>query len=306
MKSSSPSVTLLIPCYNAAPFLPRIMEQVRAQTQPFATVIGYDDGSTDNTAAVAAKLGLALLGPNSNRGVAYARNRLVDAVQNEWFHFHDADDLIDPNFVERLGACCDGGCDVVSCDADWLDETTREIQLRWRYDPAALALDPAAHLIERAMSLNNTIIRTSAWRRIGGCDESLRMWEDADVHIRLALAGARWRHLAEVRTCALRRRESFSHNYRESWLCRLSALQKYAASAGPRPTAVLAAEAERAAGELLHWKDRPAAARALALCRHLGGNPPTTRNPLLRALKPFLPALTLLQWQDRRRRSLQS
>ena len=301
-----PPITLLIPCYNAAQFLPRILEQVRAQTQPFAAVIGYDDGSTDATAQVAAQLGLPLLGPNANRGVAYARNRLVDAVQTEWFHFHDADDLIDPRFVERLGGLLSDDCDVVSCDADWLDETNRELQISWRYDAAALASDPAGHLLERAMGLNNSVIRASAWRRIGGCDESLRMWEDADSHIRLALDGARWRHVPEVLTYSLRRPESFSHDYRESWLCRLAALEKYCAMPGARHRAILAAEAERAAGELMLWQDRPAARRALALCRRMGGNPPTTSSPLFRALKPWVPALTLLHWQGQRRRRARS
>lgn len=67
--SSDPLVSLLVPCYNAAPFLPRLMESVRAQTRPFTTILCYDDGSTDDT-AVARSLGLEIMTGQPNAGVA--------------------------------------------------------------------------------------------------------------------------------------------------------------------------------------------------------------------------------------------
>jgi len=101
---------------------------------------------------------------------------------------------------------------------------------------------------------------------------------------------------------ALRRRESFSHDYRRSWTCRLQALEGYAAAPETAVRATLAGEAEKAAGALASLGDRPRATRAIALCRRLGRSPPSSRNPLLRLLKPCLPAFTLLRWQERWRR----
>ena len=294
-----PPITLLIPCYNAGRFLPRLMGYVQELTVPFARVLCYDDGSTDDTVVVARRLGLEIVTPNPNRGVAHARNQLAARVETEWFHFHDADDRIAPEFVARLAPLCDDTCDVACCDADWVYEGFEQLTLRWRYDGEALACDAAAHLLTHPLGLNNSIIRRSAWTRVGGCDESLKMWEDADVHFRLALEGARFRHRAEVLTWSLRRGDSFSHDYRTSWRCRLSALERYAAdprAAGLR--AELAVEAERAAAELLQWRDSAGARAALALCRRLGHRAPSTHHPLLRAARTILPPVTVLRLRE--------
>ena len=300
---TTPAITLLIPCYNAGKFLPRLLKAVAAQTVPFASILCYDDGSTDDTAAVANSLGLKIVVGKGNRGVAYARNRLVDGAATEWIHFHDADDLIAPRYVERLAPWCGEGFDIVSCDADWVDEISREPLLRWRYNPEELSRAALSHLIRQPMGLNNSVIRKSAWSLAEGCDESLAIWEDADVHIRMARSGARFHHVPEVLTWSLRRQDSFSHNHLRGWRCRLTALKKYA---DWPPVAdiskAIEEEAERAAVELISLGDSTGATEALQVCRKAGGSPPTTRNPMLRLLKPWLPSLWILRMQSQWRR----
>lgn len=149
------------------------------------------------------------------------------------------------------------------------------------------------------MGLNSSIIRRSAWQAIGGCDQRLKMWEDADLHIRLARAGYRFHHDPEVLTWSLRRPTSFSYDYRQSWACRLLALEGYAVGAlTPHARDALGEATEIAAAEL---GERAAAMRAIALCRTLRRTPPTSRHPLIPALKPLLPSYYLLRWQARRR-----
>ena len=85
-------ISLLIPCKNAAGYLPRLFEGVRAQSRPFAEIICYDDNSTDATCEVAEGLGARVIkaeGPST--GPAKARNRLAMAASAPWIHFHDAD-----------------------------------------------------------------------------------------------------------------------------------------------------------------------------------------------------------------------
>lgn len=106
-------ITLLIPCYNAARFLPRLRESVRALTQPFAAMLCYDDGSKDDTVTVARGLGLEIITGQPNRGVAHARNQLAASASTEWIHFHDADDLIAPGFVAQMSPWCDDRHDVL-------------------------------------------------------------------------------------------------------------------------------------------------------------------------------------------------
>lgn len=301
-----PQITLLIPCFNAAPFLPRLLQGVAALTRPFSAILCYDDGSTDDTVAVARSLGLEIITGNPNRGVAHARNQLVNAATTEWIHFHDADDWIAPIFLAQLAPKCTADNDVISCDADWVDDTTGATLIRWRYDSAKLGYEPAAHLLANPMGLNNSIIRRGKWHSIGGCDESLKMWEDADVHFRLARSGARFFHVPEVLTHSLRRADSFSHDYKRSWQFRLQALERYAThSSVEQLQPILSGEAEKVATMLMGLGDDLNARRALVLCRELGGRPPTSNHPLIRTLKPLLPAHVLLRWQIRYRANLQ-
>ncbi len=302
----APQVSLLIPCFNAAGFLPRLADCIKAQTCPFAEVVAYDDGSTDDTISVARGLGMRVVEGGVNRGVGVARNRLAAEAANEWIHFHDADDLISPEFNAELAVLCSNEADVVSCNADWIDERSGSLVVRWIYDPVNLQTRPCSHLIRNPMGFNSSIIRRSLWAKVGGCDESLRMWEDSDIHVRLAHAGARWHHLPKMLTQGLRRTESFSHDYRQSWNCRLAALKSYAAW----PDADdyrddLAFEADRAARNLLIWSDSASAAEALALCRRLGAHPPLGSGRGLSILRRLLPALWLMRLQESHRRRAQ-
>lgn len=295
---TTPAITLLIPCYNAAGFLPRLMESVRQSTRPFAAVLCYDDGSTDHTVEIAESLGLTILRGGANAGVSAARNRLVSAAATEWIHFHDADDLIGPQFVERLGAKCSGEVDVVSCDADWVEDASRALVIAWRYDAAALASHPCAHLLERPMGLNSSVIRRTRWAAVGGCDESLGMWEDADIHIRMAAAGARFVHVPEVHTWSLRRDSSFSHDYRKSWNFRLRALERYARELPPHCSGALVDAIETAAMALLRHGDHPAAQRAIQLGRQLGVRLPRSSQPLIAGCRTLLGPMTALRLQS--------
>lgn len=305
MNGPGTSITLLVPCYNAGPFIPRFIASVQESSEPFSRVLFYDDGSIDDTVTIARSLGLEIITGQPNRGVAHARNQLAAAAETEWIHFQDVDDPIQPDFLKHLTPFCNSSHDIVSCDADWvMDDEPHSLLIAWRYDAANLAREPYPVLLQSAQSLNNTIIRRQTWIQVGGCDESLAIWEDADVHIRMARAGARWHHVPQVLSRALRRKESFSHDYVRGWRCRLAALEKYSADAtAGRVVEVLVAESERAAAELAALDASDDARRAVALCRRLGGRPPSSSNPLVRLLKPFVPAVTLLRWQQNRRRA---
>jgi glycosyltransferase involved in cell wall biosynthesis len=299
---SAPRVSLLVPCRNAAGYLPRLFEGVQSQTRPFDEILCYDDRSTDDTVAVARSFGARVLpadGPST--GPAKARNRLAAAATGEWIHFHDADDLISPAYLSTLLPLGTADTDLVFCDADWIGEGRRELWVAWRYDAAPLAADPVSYLIRHPVGINNGLFRRAPFLAAGGFDESLLMWEDNDVYVRLAAAGGRVRHVPGVYTWSLRHTDSFSHDYRKNWRCRVQALEKYAATLPGSARAVIAEEAEKAAQNLVALADLEGARPALALCRRLGHPVPTTRHPALRLIRLFLPALWLLRFQHHRR-----
>ena len=86
-------VSVVIPCYNAAPFLAETLTSVVAQTYPPHEVIVIDDGSTDESASIAASFApLVRVIRQANRGESVVRNRGIAMAQGEWVALLDADD----------------------------------------------------------------------------------------------------------------------------------------------------------------------------------------------------------------------
>jgi len=110
-------ITVVIPAYNAAATLGAAIKSVLVQTLPPAEVIVVDDGSSDESATIAAAHGVDVL-RQSNRGEAGARNTGILASGEEWIAFLDADDLWEPEKLQQQWSahevCQDAG--LVSSD----------------------------------------------------------------------------------------------------------------------------------------------------------------------------------------------
>ena len=72
-----PTLALLIPAYNAAIHLPRLLKSA-CQSEPFDEIWVYDDGSTDGTASVAEQHGARVLRSNRNQGCTTAKTVLIN------------------------------------------------------------------------------------------------------------------------------------------------------------------------------------------------------------------------------------
>jgi glycosyltransferase involved in cell wall biosynthesis len=296
------SAALLVPAHNASACLPALAACARASSTPFAEWWCYDDDSTDSTASVAEKLGFRVLRAEKNGGPSRARNALARAAHSPWLHFHDADDLFEPGYLSQsLDAAADDACDVVVCDSSWELEESRRRVIHFTYDDDECQGDPLAYVVSHPVGVISALIRREDLLRAGGFDESSTCWEDADMFVRLAEQGSRFRMLERTLVVSIRHGRGISRNQHHCDVCRLAYLQGYARRHPRRLHPVLAAEAEKLIPRLLGHADRAAAQEALALARSLGADPPTTRHPLLAAAKRFVPALTLMAWQHRKR-----
>ena len=98
-------VSIIVPCYNQAVYLPNAIASLQAQTLADWECIIVDDGSTDNTAEVAANIALKdnriRLIQQLNNGSASARDRGLREAKGEFIQFLDADDTIEPEKLER-------------------------------------------------------------------------------------------------------------------------------------------------------------------------------------------------------------
>jgi glycosyltransferase involved in cell wall biosynthesis len=102
----SPSVTVIIPAFNAVPWLPALFDGLDRQTFRDFEAIFVNDGSIDNTGdlldayASSRKWVKVLHQPNGGPGTA--RNTAVDAAEGEFIVFIDADDTVSPSHLADL------------------------------------------------------------------------------------------------------------------------------------------------------------------------------------------------------------
>ncbi len=100
-KKLKPLVSILIPAYNAGPQLAETVRSALAQTWSRKEIIIVDDGSKDDTVAVARQFekdGVKVV-TQENQGAAAARNHLFSLAQGDYIQWLDADDLLSPDKV---------------------------------------------------------------------------------------------------------------------------------------------------------------------------------------------------------------
>jgi glycosyltransferase involved in cell wall biosynthesis len=100
---TQPKVSILIPCYNAEKYIGEALESVFLQTWPAIEVIVVNDGSVDRSAAVVRSFerpNLKLI-EQENRGQTAALNVCLAHASGDFVQYLDADDLIEPEKIER-------------------------------------------------------------------------------------------------------------------------------------------------------------------------------------------------------------
>lgn len=192
-------LSVVVPVFNRAQLLPRTLASLLAQTQPADEILVVDDGSIDNSAAIAESFGPPVrVIRQANQGPAVARNRGLAEAQGEWVHFFDSDDLALPNLhAEQMRVLDQSGADVAY--APWL-----------KCEISAQSIVPTNHVLQqhglphgnlvRALLTNWSVvpicclIRTRLARQVGGFPDELLGTEDQLFFLRLLLVGARVVH----------------------------------------------------------------------------------------------------------------
>lgn len=130
-----PVVSVIVPVYNGAEYLPACLDSILGQTVEELEVLCVDDGSEDASLeicrAYARRDRRVKVLRQENGGAAAARNRGMDHARGEWLCFVDADDWLAPTMLEELlGGVRDGETDLVLCNYCRVDETGRKKENR--------------------------------------------------------------------------------------------------------------------------------------------------------------------------------
>jgi glycosyltransferase involved in cell wall biosynthesis len=100
---TNPLVSILIPAYNSQEWISETIESALAQTWPRKEIIVVDDGSLDQTGAIARKFAAknVRVETQPNQGAAAARNLAFSICQGDYVQWLDADDILHPDKIEQ-------------------------------------------------------------------------------------------------------------------------------------------------------------------------------------------------------------
>lgn len=262
-------ITVVIPAFNAAATIERALSSVVEQTAAPCEVIVVDDGSTDDTGALARAFAAVAPVPvrvvtQVNGGVASARNVGVAAASSRFVGFLDADDAYRPRTLARLVAliAAEPEAAVAFGDAERVENglARNASYLKGRlWDqthytrestrPARLN-DPVALLLFGSFVPHGAFIaRRDLLALIGPCDPSLARAIDRDMLLRLAEASSRpWVFTFETLTTVHYTEGSLSSRA-NAWRHALAALDVLARYRGRYPNLPIEREALVAAAE---------------------------------------------------------
>lgn len=191
------SVSVVVPFYNLARWLPGCLESVRAQTRPPDEILVIDDGSTDTDARElmdslerSGGVGPALrVVRQANRGLSAARNAGVRAARSRWVLPLDADDMLAPSFIERalLAASRNPGATLVTA---WMSCFEADGERRPTVLFVPIGFDRDLLCVLNVASSCTALLDREAVLAAGGYDETLPAFEDWDLYCALAARGA--------------------------------------------------------------------------------------------------------------------
>jgi len=195
-------VAIVIPTWNKAGLLAQALDNLARQTYPIQRVIVVDNGSTDDSRAIAARAGAQVITLPVNAGFASAVNRGVrEAGDTEWIGVLNNDVTLTPDWLERMMAALERG------DSWFAAGKILDAQAQDRMDGSFDALcrggcawrcghgRPDSPVWNRPRKIQlapftAAVFRTTLFERVGLLDERFESYlEDVDFGLRCAEAG---------------------------------------------------------------------------------------------------------------------
>jgi glycosyltransferase involved in cell wall biosynthesis len=198
--TSFPRVTIVVPNFNHARYLPESLGSIAAQTRAPDRVLIIDDASTDESLSVISRLaagrrGWELIQHHENKGVVAGQNEALRQTDTDWIGFLGADDALHPTYIEKSLTEAAGfpyAGFICGCTELIGSRTTRALRpimlpARWsgflKPDDVRKALLVGDNYFSGTVSL----YRRSALIELGGFKEELGSFADAFLARQLAL-----------------------------------------------------------------------------------------------------------------------
>jgi glycosyltransferase involved in cell wall biosynthesis len=188
-------VSVVIPCYNQARFLGQAIESVHAQTHPFFEIVVVDDGSTDDTVAVANRYSAVRCISQPNQGQGAARNAGLNYATGDSVVFLDSDDRLLPHALDSGLRCLTAHPEAAFVAGRCVSIDAHGVQQKTRQDPIVERDHYLRLLANNYIWTPGTVMfRTDVVRRVGGFKRTVSGAEDYDLYLRIARHHRIWCH----------------------------------------------------------------------------------------------------------------
>ncbi len=188
----NPSVSVVMPCFNAGPYVEEAVRSALEQTLRDTELIVIDDGSTDDSGtrllALQREYGDRLVLLRADHGGPYpARNLGLARARGEWVAFLDADDWWERDFLaSMLAAATEAGADVAYCG--WKNVGGERDKTLPYVPPDYLEQDAVmSFLRDCPWPIHAALLRREVVERLGGF--SVRMFSSMDYDLWIRLLG---------------------------------------------------------------------------------------------------------------------
>ncbi len=192
--ADAPLVSVIMPVYNGAAYILETIQSVQKQNLQDWELVIVDDGSTDNTPALLARLSdpriRVFVYPNG--GVSTARNRGFSHSRGQFIALLDADDLWTPDKLsDQVWALQQSPANQLAYSRTYLmNESGKQVALV--RSPRLPQGDVYRLLLTRNFIISigsNILVRRQAWEEAGGFDPNLTQGEDWEFCCRIAARG---------------------------------------------------------------------------------------------------------------------
>lgn len=186
--------TLIIPYYNRAKFLPRVLRSILHSSIKPEFIILVDNASTDQSFEICKEFSLShpelsiRLLSEQHKGASYARNMGLSQVTTEWVYFFDSDDELSSNYFAtvRKIISTNEDVDVVCCATKMMFADGKEVVRKVQYSSS-----PVDQILSGQLTTQGMFFKTSFLRRIGGWNHTLTTWDDWELGVRVLLHEAK-------------------------------------------------------------------------------------------------------------------
>lgn len=193
--STCPTISVLMPVYNAERYVAKAVESILAQTCADFEFVIIDDGSTDGSHALlkqyAERDHRIRLISRANTGHVIALNQMLEIASGRYIARIDADDIALPDrFARQVGYLESHGDCVAVGSYVWLIDAAGRSLGEWRFECEHEEID-ARHIAGSSPRLVHpaTMLRTDALCDIGGYRPEMCPAEDQDLWLRLGERG---------------------------------------------------------------------------------------------------------------------